>query len=76
MSQKPKKPISNKELLNLILELNHRLINIGNKIDEILPKDDIFVELEGEAPILIPEDVYLEMCNEMGEDFMKFMGVS
>ena len=76
MSQKPKKPISNKELLNLILELNHRLINIGNKIDEILPKDDIFVELEGEAPIFIPEDVYLEMCNEMGEDFMKFMGVS
>tara|TARA_R100001163_G_C4965550_1_gene127595 strand:+ start:479 stop:715 length:237 start_codon:yes stop_codon:yes gene_type:complete len=74
-----KKEVSNKDLLNLLLELNHRLININKKIDELIVpsrEQSIYVETELEHPIFIPEDVYLELCEEMGEDIFMFMGVS
>ena len=75
MSEKDKK-ISNKRLFNLLLELNHRLINISNKIDDLSPSEDIYFDMDGISPILMPEDVYLEICDELGEDFLEFMGIS
>lgn len=75
MSEK-KESISNKKLLNLLLELNHRLINISRKIEDIQKIGDFSFEIEEIQQILIPEEVYLELCEEIGEDAMKFMGIS
>ena len=38
--------------------------------------NDAYVEIELDIPILIPEEIYLMICDEMEEDFIQFMGVS
>ena len=70
------KKTNNKKILDLILDLDYKLIDIKAEIDKISKNDDPYVEIELDTPIFFPEDVYLEICDEVGEDFIQFMGVS
>ena len=76
MSQEDKKNTSNKKLLNLLLELNSRLINISKKVDNLCSTEDVYLNLESESPIIISEELYIRICDELGEESLRFMGVS
>ena len=75
MSKKSNSP-SARRLLKAIAELDRKLSKIFIKLDEIYTPEDISINLDDESYIVISEELYVELCDEIGEDFLRFMGVS
>ena len=67
---------SQKRLLRAIAKLNDNLSKISEKIDDLLPPEEVYVNTETEIPIIIPEELYIKICDELEEDSLMFMGVS
>ena len=75
MSKKSNLP-SRRKLLKAIEELSHKLSKISIKLDELCSFEEINIDLIDESYIIIPEELYSKLCDEVGEDFLRFMGVS
>ena len=63
-------------IIELLLKIDDELADIDEKIKKSSAPDDIYVEIEPNSPILIPEELYLLICDELGEDCLRFMGIS
>ena len=60
----------------LLEDIEGEIKSLNSKIEDLLVPKDCYVEIENEGMILITEEVYLEICSEIGEDCLRFMGVS
>ena len=60
----------------LLEDIEGEIKSLNSKIEDLLVPKDCYVEIESEGMILITEEVYLEICSEIGEDCLRFMGVS
>ena len=65
-----------KLISSILKELGGEIKEINSKLESIVGSHDIFVEVGESEPILLTEKVYLEMCEEIGEDAFNFMGLS
>ena len=63
--------MSNKEYQEMI-KIYLRLRHLIKKYDEYFD----YTTLKEDNPIIIPPDVYDDICDELGQDEIKLMGIS
>tara|TARA_R110002012_G_scaffold316184_1_gene530839 strand:- start:743 stop:925 length:183 start_codon:yes stop_codon:yes gene_type:complete len=58
-------------------DLDKQLLKLYQMLEEVLNdiKEDIKEEKEDE-PIIIPSEIYEDICNELGTDEINLMGIS
>jgi hypothetical protein len=66
----------NELIFSILSEIEDKLSKIDEKINKKHLHEDIYIEIDEKNEIIIPEALYLEICSELGEDFLRFMGIS
>ena len=65
--------MKDKEFEDLIIVL---LKTISKNVEELSGGNKYFVENEDKEPIAMPANVYEEICEILGSDYISFMGIS
>ena len=70
------KKSKNELIIELLASIEEKIDKLSEKIDNNYLSEEICLDIDEKTQILIPEELYLEMCSELGEDFLRFMGIS
>lgn len=70
------KKSNSERILELLAAIEKRVDEINEKAGKNYLSEEVYLEIDEYSQISIPEDVYLQMCDELGEDFFKFMGIT